>query len=264
MSICPAGWWCSSGHRKPLSLPPIGAGTNRPSHTPCTRIKDLHVIRQSPIAQRGGVLVHSAADGALIDRFHALAFGADPHFHQPAGGKVQAFVYVHLAGKAVGTQDLDGLKHIGAVVLVDEVAGGRLHHAVEDLVGLLTGDDACGHIVHAQQQSDHLADTAAVEGGHLGSNGRAAQRVGGACHRNGSGSAGRGRHLGDAACGTAGIDPQGLEALAVVVDVVFVQLCGAGDLIVAVDAGRDEGSTVLSEATKGPSRLLSRMVEPST
>ena len=39
----------------------------------------------------------------------------------------------------------------------------------------------------------------------------------------------------------AGIDPQGLEALAVVVDVVFVQLCGAGDLIVAVDAGRDEG-----------------------
>ena len=32
-----------------------------------------------------------------------------------------------------------------------------------------------------------------------------------------------------------------MEALAVVVDVVFVQLCGAGDLIVAVDAGRDEG-----------------------
>ena len=55
----------------------------------------------------------------------------------------------------------------------------------KDLVGLLTGDDACGHIVHAQQQSDHLADTAAVEGGHLRSNGRAAQRVGRACHRNG-------------------------------------------------------------------------------
>ena len=57
------------------------------------------------------------------------------------------------AGKAVGTQDLDGLKHIGTVVLVDEVAGGRLHHAVKDLVGLLAGDDACGHIVHAQQKS---------------------------------------------------------------------------------------------------------------
>ena len=47
--------------------------------------------------------------------------------------------------------------------------------------------------------------------------------------------------LRDAACGAAGVDPHRLQALAVIVHVVLVQLCRSRGLIVAVDAHRRKG-----------------------
>ena len=78
---------------------------------------------------------------------------------QPVG-KIEAFVHVDAPDDTVRAHDRDFLEHIGPVVLFNQVAGGGLDNAIEDAVGLFTGDDAGHLIVHAQQQGDHLAHTA--------------------------------------------------------------------------------------------------------
>ena len=132
------------------------------------------------------------------------------------------------------------MQHVCAVIL-HKAAGGGLHHAVEHAVGFLAGDHIGYLVVHAQQQGDHFAHAAAVQGGDLRCHGRAAQTVGAACHGQRSGRTGAGRYCRDAACGAAGVDPHRLQALAVIVHIVLVQLCRGGGLIVAVDAHRRKG-----------------------
>src|SRR5699024_8972408 len=118
-------------------------------------------------------------------------------------------------------------------------------------VGLLAGQNPDHFVVHAQQQGDHLAHAAAVEGGENRGGRRGADGVLGAGHRHGGGGAGRGAYGGDPAGGLLGVDPDGLGVLVVVVDVVLVQLGGGGDLLVAVDGGGGEGQLGALSGHKG-------------
>ena len=220
--------------------PRYSAGTNRPSQPLRCRIQNLYVIGQSIVPQRGGGVVDGAADRFGLDGSHLLPFGGHVDLHQPAGGVVQAFVDIHSAGNAVGAHHRDLLQHVCAVILY-KAAGSGLHHAVEHAVGFLAGDHIGYLVVHAQQQGDHFAHAAAVQGGDLGRHGRAAQRVIAARHGQRGRRAGAGRYCRDAACGAAGVDPHRLQALAVIVHVVLVQLCRSRGLIVAVDAHRRKG-----------------------
>ena len=200
----------------------------------------MYVIGQSIVPQRGGGFVDGTADRFGLDGGHLLSLGGHADLHQPAGGIVQAFVDVHGAGDAVGAHHRDLLQHVCAVIL-HKAAGGGLHHTVEHAVGFLAGDHIGYLVVHAQQQGDYFAHAAAVQGGDLGRHSRAAQTVGAARHGQCGRCAGAGRYRGNAACGAAGVDPHRLQAFAVIVHIVLVQLCRSGGLIVAVDAHRCKG-----------------------
>ena len=200
----------------------------------------MYVIGQSIVSQRGGGVVDGTADRFGLDSGHLLPFGGHADLYQPAGGVVQAFVDVHGADDAVGAHYRDLLQHVCAVILY-KTAGGGLHHAVEHAVGFLAGDHIGYLVVHAQQQGDHFAHAAAVQGGDLGRHSRAAQRVIAARHGQCGRCAGAGRYRRNAACGAAGVDPHRLQAFAVIVHIVLVQLCRGRGLIVAVNAHRRKG-----------------------
>ena len=210
----------------------------------------MYVIGQSIVSQRGGGVVDGAADRFGLDGGHLFPFGGHTDLHQPAGGVVQAFVDVHGADDAVGAHHRDLLQHVCTVILYKTAVGG-LHHAVEHAVGFLAGDHIGYLVVHAQQKGDHFAHAAAVQGGDLGRHGRAAQRVIAARHGQCGRCAGTGRYRRNAACGAAGVDPHRLQALAVIVHIVLVQLCRGRDLIVAVDAHRRKGQLGVLLCHKG-------------
>ena len=202
------------------------------------------------VAQHGAVFIHRAADGLVLNGGHVLAFRRHVDAHHPAGGVVQAFVHVHGAGDAIGAHHCYALQHVGTVVL-HKGAGGRLHHAIEHAVGLFAGDHIRHLIVHAQQQGDHFAHAAAVQGRDLGRHRRAAQLVAGTGHGHRRGSAGAGRNCCDAACGAAGIDPYRLQTLTVIIHIVFVQFAGLRHLVVAVHAHRCKGQLSALRRHKG-------------
>ena len=202
------------------------------------------------IPQRGGGFVDGAGGGLGGDRFDVFAVAVHTDPNQPAGRIVQVFVDAYGAGDAVGTQNGDFLHHIRTVFL-DQAAGSGLDYAVKDFICLLPGDDVGYFIVHAQQQGHDLPHAAAVEGRDLGGHRRAAEGVGAACHGHRGRCAGRGCHGGDPACGAAGIEPDGLERFAVIIDVVLAQRGLRDSLIVAVDGGGDKGKLRVGCGHKG-------------
>ncbi len=175
---------------------------------------------------------------------------------------VQALVHVHSAGNAIGAHDGDFLQNIRAV-LFHKAAGGGLHHAVEHTVGFLAGQDSgtslfmpSSRVTTSPTPPPFREDTweATAELPSCSWCPPPSRTWG----------AGAGRNCRDAASGAAGVDPQCLQTLAVIIHIVFVQLRRSRRLIVAVDAHGQKGSWTVPPATKGPFRLLSMTVEVST